>query len=208
MSLLLVTRIVVMIVGYARTSTSDQKAGLDSQVADLTAIGVEKIFLEQTSAVGVRRALEDALMFCREGDTFAVTKLDRLARSVRHLSQVVACLEKKKVAMRVLNLNLDTSTPTGQLMVNLLGSIAQFERQLMLERQRDGIAAAKAAGKYRGRVPTARRQSPEVIKLLREGHSTAIVARKLSISRASVYRIWASSQAHERPGPNNRQKST
>jgi DNA invertase Pin-like site-specific DNA recombinase len=180
-----------VIVGYARTSTFDQTAGFEAQLAELAKVGVEKVFSEQTSAVGHRKALDDALEFCREGDTLIVAKLDRLARSVSHLSRVVETLQRKGVALKILNLNLDTFTPTGKLMINLLGSIAEFERQIMLERQRDGIAAAKAQGKYRGRVPTARRKADAVRKLLDDGINAAEVAKRLYISRASVYRIKA-----------------
>ena len=89
-----------------------------------------------------------------------VTKLDRLARSVADMVAITAALRKKGVGLRILAMNLDTSTPTGKLMVNLLGSIAEFERELMLERQREGIAKAKAEGKYAGRQPTARHKRP------------------------------------------------
>jgi DNA invertase Pin-like site-specific DNA recombinase len=178
-----------MLIGYARTSTTDQTAGLEAQLAELAT--VERIFTEQVSAVGERKGLQEALDFCREGDTFVVTKLDRLARSVMHLSQIVDRLQRKKVSLRILNLNLDTSTPTGKLMVNMLGSIAAFERDIMLERQRDGIIAAKKQGKYKGRLPTARRKAPQVLQLLAEGQSITDVARRLGISRASAYRIKA-----------------
>ena len=94
----------------------------------------------------------------REGDVFVVTKLDRLARSVAHLVEIGTRLEAKGVALKVLDQAIDTSTPSGRLMFNMLGSIAQFERELMLERQREGIAKAKAEGKYKGRKPTARAQ--------------------------------------------------
>src|SRR5688500_17080019 len=136
-----------MLIGYARTSTNDQKAGLEAQLAELGKINVERIFSEQVSAIGERKALEEEPDFCRDGDTLIVTKLDRLARSVMHLSQIVDRLQRRRVALRILNLNLDTSTPTGKLMVNLLGSIAAFEREIMLERQKDGIAAAKKLGR-------------------------------------------------------------
>jgi DNA invertase Pin-like site-specific DNA recombinase len=178
-----------MMIGYARTSTSDQKAGLETQLAELAKTGVERVFSEQVSAVGQRQILEEALDFCRDGDTFIVTKLDRLARSVIHLAEVVDRLERKKVSLKILNLSLDTSTPTGKLMINLLGSIASFEREIMLERQRDGIAAAKRQGKYKGRVPTARRKASQIIALAAEGHSMSDIARQLHISRASAYRI-------------------
>ena len=183
-----------MKVGYARVSTNDQTAGLEAQLVELGKGGVEKVFSEQTSAVGHRKALDDALEFCREGDTLIVSKLDRLARSVSHLARVVETLQRKDVALRILNLNLDTATPTGKLMINLLACIAAFERDIMLERQRDGIAAAKAQGKYRGRVPTAKRKADAVRKLLDDGLNAAEVAKRLYISRASVYRIRALSK--------------
>jgi DNA invertase Pin-like site-specific DNA recombinase len=88
-------------------------------------------------------------------------------------------------------MQLDTATPTGKLMLNMLGSIAQFERELMLERQREGIAKAKAEGKYRGRVPTARRKADEVLRLRQEGRKAVEIAEELGISRASVFRILA-----------------
>ena len=155
-----------MLIGYARTSTTEQQAGLAAQERRLRAQGVEKLFTEQTSSVGERKALEDAIDFCREADTLVVTKLDRLARSVTHLGQLVNRLEAKKVSLRILGMGVDTATPTGRLMVNLLGSIAQFEREVMLERQREGIARAKAEGKYKGRAPTARSKSNQIIRLV------------------------------------------
>jgi DNA invertase Pin-like site-specific DNA recombinase len=97
-----------------------------------------------------------------------VTKLDRLARSVAHLVAIGEQLEAKGVALKVLDQAIDTSTPTGRLMFNMLGSIAQFERELMLERQREGIARAKAEGKYKGRKPTARDKGHEVKRLRSE----------------------------------------
>ena len=133
--------------------------------------------------------LEAAIEFCREGDTFLVAKLDRLARSISHLGEIIARLERKKVALRILNLNLDSSTPTGRLMLNLLGSVAQFEREILLERQREGIAKAEADGKYRGRKPTARAKVDQVKNLLGAGMKPADIARQLAISRASVYRL-------------------
>ena len=134
-----------MLVGYARTSTLDQIAGLEAQRESLRAIGCERLYEEQVSSVGVRKALRDALGFCREGDTLVVTKLDRLARSVRHLGEIVEGLEQRKIGLRILDLGLDTSNATGRLMINVLGSVAEFERAIMLERQREGIAKAGVA---------------------------------------------------------------
>jgi len=177
-----------MLVGYARTSTIEQSAGLQGQINVLAKTGCEKIFNEQTSSVGNRQELLRAIDFVREGDMLIVTKLDRLARSVAHLCELVQILERKKVALRILDLGLDTGTPTGRLMLNLLGSIAQFEREVMLERQRVGIARAKAEGRYKGRKPVARYKAPEIQRLRQAGLSPSTIARQLGISRASVYR--------------------
>jgi DNA invertase Pin-like site-specific DNA recombinase len=152
-----------MLIGYARTSTLDQKAGLAAQLRDLEAAGCERIFTEEVSSVDVvrREQLAEALSFARTGDTLVVTKLDRLARSVAHLVELLARLEGKGVALRILAMGIDTSTPTGKLMLTVLGGVAEFEREIMLERQREGIAKAKAAGKYKGRAPTAQAKAAQ-----------------------------------------------
>jgi len=181
-----------MILGYARTSTTDQKAGLEAQERDLKAAGVERVYKEQTSATGPRKALAEAIDYARDGDTLVVTKLDRLARSVADLIEITKQLEARGASLRVLNLNLDTETPTGKLMLNLLGSIAQFERELMLERQREGIAKAKAEGKYKGRKPTARAKADEVKRLAEQGITREQIAKQLGIGVASVYRALSS----------------
>ncbi|MCI9865706.1 recombinase family protein [Rhizobium skierniewicense] len=178
------------IVGYARTSTVEQIAGLEGQLRELDAAGCERVFQEQVSSVDKSRPeLERALDYVREGDTLVVTKLDRLARSMPNLVELTAKLKAKGVELRVLALNLDTSTPTGKLMLNLMGSIAEFERELMLERQLEGIAKAKAEGKYQGRAPTARRKSDDVLRLKAEGKTADAIAAELKVSRSSVFRI-------------------
>lgn len=180
-----------MLVGYARTSTLDQVAGLAGQQRDLSAAGCERVFVEQVSSVDTaqRSALADALAFCRAGDTLVVTRLDRLARSVAHLMDIVKSLDAKGVALRILGMDIDTATPTGKLMLAILGGVAEFEREIMLERQREGIAKAKAAGKYLGRKPTARAKAADILRLQREGLGATDIARQLRIGRASVYRI-------------------
>jgi DNA invertase Pin-like site-specific DNA recombinase len=179
-----------MIIGYARTSTTEQLAGLEAQERDLKAAGIERLFKEQTGSVGPRKALNDAIDFARDGDTLVVTKLDRLARSVGHLGELVERLEGKKVSLRILGMGVDTGTPTGRLMVNLVGSVAQFEREIMLERQREGIAKAKAEGRYKGRAPTARAKSAQVLELAkRSGITKEEIATTLGIGVASVYRV-------------------
>ena len=183
-----------MKVGYARTSTLEQQAGLDAQIRDLNAVGVEKIFTEQLSAVTRRPQLEDALDFIREGDTLVVTKLDRLARSTQHLLEIAGRVKAKDADLVILNLGADTSTATGKLIFTIIGAIGAFERELMLERQREGVARAKAEGKYKGRKPTARARAAEVKALMADGVRPVEIARRLGIGRASVYRVLGAAE--------------
>jgi DNA invertase Pin-like site-specific DNA recombinase len=182
-----------MIIGYARTSTLDQTAGLDAQLRDLQAAGCERTFSEQVSSVDVARRdqLEAAIDYLRDGDTLVVTRLDRLARSVAHLLDITARIEAKGAYLRIVAMGIDTATATGRLMLTVLGAVGEFERSVMLERQREGVAKAKAAGLYKGRAPTARAKADEVRRLLAEGHSKVDVADRLGISRSSVHRITA-----------------
>lgn len=180
-----------MVIGYARTSTVEQEAGLEAQVRDLQAAGAEKIFAEQVSSAAPRSELQRALEFTREGDTLIVTKLDRLARSVKDLLEIVDRIQAKGAALRILAMDLDTQSSHGRLVLQLLGAIAEFERALMLERQIEGIRRAQALGKYRGRKPSARGKRPEIEALLAAGVGATEVARKLGIARSSVYRVAA-----------------
>jgi len=181
-----------MKIGYVRTSTIEQKAGFEVQIRDLKAADVEKIFQEQLSSVDAKRPqLEAAIDFCREGDVLVCTKLDRLARSVADVVTIERRLNDKGAALNVMDPAMDTSSPAGRLVFNVLASIAQFEREIMLTRQREGIARAKGEGKYKGRKPTARAKAEEVKKLLAEGVSATETARRLGIGRRSVYRILA-----------------
>ena len=176
------------VVGYARVSTTDQS--LEIQAEQLAAAGVGKLFQEKVS--GVRRdrpQLAALLEYAREGDTVVVTKLDRIARSTRDLLDIVETLQKKGCAFRVLNINLDTATPTGKLMLTMLGAIATFEREMMLERQAEGIAKAKEAGRYKGRKPTARSQAPAIRALAAQGLTRQAIAEKVGVGIASVYRV-------------------
>ncbi|PTQ79799.1 DNA invertase Pin-like site-specific DNA recombinase [Nitrosospira multiformis] len=185
-----------MLIGYARTSTREQIAGFEAQLAELKAAGCKKVFQEQVSAVSVgkREELESALDYVREGDTLVVTKIDRLARSLPHLLQIIERLEKKGVALRILSMQIDTSTPNGKLMLSIMGAIAEFERALMLERQLDGIAAAKQAGKYKGRQPTAKRKADKVLELAAQNMTRQEIAEKTGIGIASVYRILSAAK--------------
>lgn len=176
-------------IGYARTSTLEQVAGLESQIRELNAAGCIKLYKEQVSATGKRPKLREAIDYLRSGEVLTVTKLDRLARSTNHLGEIVEELKKKGAYLHVLNLNMDTSTATGRLILDIMGSIGQFEKDMMLERQREGIAKAKAEGKYKGRKKTAQAKSDDVLRLRKEGLGPTEIYKKLGISRSSVYRI-------------------
>lgn len=185
-----------MIIGYARTSTIDQRAGFEAQERELRAAGAEKIFSEQISSVADRAELAAALDYARESDVLVVTKLDRLARSVADLVSITERLAAKGVALRILGMGVDTATPTGRLMLNVVGSIAQFEREIMLERQREGIAKAKAEGRYRGRAPTARAKAADIHRLAADGRTREAIAAELGIGIASVYRVLREGAEH------------
>lgn len=175
-------------IGYARVSTEGQE--LTVQLEQLQAAGVDKVYQEKASGVKQDRPQLAALIeHVRAGDTVIVCKLDRIARSTKHLLEIVEALEKKGVAFRVLNINLDTSTPTGKLMLSMLAAIGQFEREMMLERQREGIRIAKDAGVYKGRKPTARGQAARVLDLIARGTTKQAIADEIGIGVASVYRI-------------------
>jgi DNA invertase Pin-like site-specific DNA recombinase len=179
-----------MKIGYARTSTSRQEAGLAAQLRCLLEQqGCQEVFQEQVSSIEDRAQLDAAIRYLREGDVLVVARLDRFARSVEH----AICLERKiaerGATLQILDPSIDTGTPIGRLMFNMLSSVAQFEREIMLERQREGIEAARQAGKYRGRQPTAQRRAAEVKQLAAEGVAKIEIARRLGIGRSSVFRI-------------------
>ena len=190
-----------MIIGYARTSTIEQIAGFEAQIKELETAYCEKIFREQVSSVAHRVQLQAALEFVRQGDLLVTTKLDRLARSVADLMAIIQALDSKQVGLRVLNLGMDTQTPTGKLMLTVLGGVAQFEREIMLERQREGIAKAKAEGKYRGRKPVSTDKRDRVLQLATSGMTKAQMARELQIGQATVYRILANTAPKPQQNP-------
>ncbi|AYK18865.1 recombinase family protein [Aeromonas veronii] len=174
------------LVGYARVSTVGQS--LDTQLQALAECST--IFQEKVSgARDDRPQLAQLLNFVREGDVVLVTKLDRLARNTRHLLEISEYLQSKQVALRILNLGINTSTPTGKLMLTMIGAIATFERELMLERQAEGIELAKQRGVYKGRKPTAMARGEEVLALAERGLAKTEIARQTGISLSSVQRI-------------------
>lgn len=182
-------------IAYARTSTLEQRAGLEAQIAQLKAAGATKIFSEHVSSVSaVRPKLAEALAYVREDDVFIVSAADRLARNTIDLLSIVDGLTKRGVTVRILNMDLDTSTPTGRLLLVCLAGVSEAERAWMLERQRHGIAKAKAEGKYRGRAPTAQAKLAQVRALKADGFTVGEIVRRTGISRASVYRLISSTR--------------
>jgi len=189
---------VATFVGYKRSSTHEQVAGYEAQHAQLLATGCTRIFGEMVSSVAQRDQLEAALDYVREGDMLVVCKIDRLARSTADLLAIVAKLEVKGVGLRILDFGgteVDTKSPTGRMLLTMFAAVAEFERAVMLERQKIGIAKAKAGGKYRGRAPTARRLAPQVREMRASGVGASAIATQLGISRASVHRIVAEGAA-------------
>lgn len=179
-----------MLVGYARVSTASQS--LDIQHEALVQAGCEKVFSEQISGRSTygRDQLALALDFVRECDTLIVTRLDRLARSVGDLHNIIERLTSKGVAFRCLNQSgVDTNTSTGRLMLAVLGAVAAFENYIRRERQMEGVLKAKAAGKYRGRPISI--NAARVKELRNTGMNATEIARAMNIGRASVYRALA-----------------
>jgi len=179
-----------MLVGYARVSSEGQS--LDIQNEALAKAGCEKVFAEKMSgrSASDRIELANAIDFVRDGDTLVVTRLDRLARSVGDLHQIIEKLAAKSVQFKCLSQpGVDTDTSTGKLMIGILGAVAAFENDIRRERQLEGIERAKAAGKYKGRPPTI---DPQAIKAMHgKGLGASQIAREMGIGRASVYRALA-----------------
>ena len=173
--------------GYARVSTTDQDLTLQQQA--LQAAGCSVVRSERatgTSREG-RTELDTLLSFLREGDTLVVTRIDRLARSIGDLQDIVRALKAKGATLRATEQPIDTSTAAGKCFLDMLGVFAEFETNLRKERQLEGIAKAKAQGVYRGRKPSI---DPEEVRKLRdEGMGATAIAKRLGIGRASVYRV-------------------
>src|SRR4051794_35227460 len=176
-----------MLYGYARVSTTDQDLSL--QEAALKAAGCEVIRSEKVSGTSRdgRSELQTLLDFIRKGDTLVVTRVDRLARSIADLQDIVRTLKAKGAALKATEQPIDTSTAAGKAFLDMLGVFAEFETNLRRERQMEGIVKAKAAGVYRGRKPSIDPKAIEALKA--EGLGATEIAKRLGIGRASVYRV-------------------
>ena len=179
-----------MIIGYARTSTVEQEAGLAAQGRDLLGAGADKVMSEQVSSVAARPILDRCLAELRSGDALMVTKPDRLARNTEDLLRIVRELGARGVGVILLSLGgerLDTRNPTAKLVLTIMGGIAAWEREIMLERQREGIEKARAEGKYKGRPP---RLDIEAFVALARDVGPEKAARQMKIGRGHAYRVW------------------
>ncbi len=179
--------------GYARVSTTDQD--LRVQEAALRAAGCQTIRSEKKSGIArdTRTELQVLLDFLREGDTLVVTRIDRLARSMKDLQDIVHALKGRGVALKATEQPIDTATAAGKAFLDMLGVFAEFETNLRRERQAEGIAAAKLRGVYKGGKP---RINPDAVRrLAAEGIRPAHIARQLGISRGTVYRFLPASPA-------------
>jgi DNA invertase Pin-like site-specific DNA recombinase len=178
------------IYGYARVSTLDQD--LELQIAALKAAGCNVIRSEKRSGTSTtgREELRTLLDFIRKGDVIVVTRIDRLARSIGDLADIVRELLAKGAALRATEQPIDTSTASGKAFLGMLGVFAEFETNLRKERQLEGVSRAKAAGVYKGRPPSI--EASRVRELEERGVRPIDIAKELKIGRASVYRILAS----------------
>ena len=185
-----------MLIGYARVSDTSQN--LDVQREALAKAGIDKLFEEKKSGRSAddRPELQAAIDFARHGDTIIVTKLDRLARSVRDLHNILATLDQKGVGFRCLDQVIDTTTSTGRLTISILGAVAAFELDIRAERQREGIEAAKRKGVYEGRKSNI---DLDRVRQLHGRMKPNEVAAVMGISRASVYRALSSINAAATP---------
>jgi len=176
-------------IGYARTSTVDQN--LDAQIAALMAAGCGMVRQEQKSGTSLedRSELKTILDFIHPGETLVVTRIDRLARSMRDLQIIVAQLKEKGAHLAATEQPVDTSTAAGKAFFDMLGVFAEFETNLRRERQAEGIAAAKRRGVYRGRPPKI--DIAEIQTRLGKGQTPTQIARDLGISRGTVYKAKA-----------------
>jgi DNA invertase Pin-like site-specific DNA recombinase len=174
-------------IGYARVSTQDQELELQQEALMKAGCGVIRSEKVSGTSTDGRKELATIMEFIGKGDVLVVTKLDRLARSVADLSQIVATLSKKGASLQVLNANIDTSTASGKAFLGMLGVFAEFETNLRKERQMEGIAKAKAAGVYKGRPASI--DAEAIRKLKEKGKGATEIAKELGIGRASVYRV-------------------
>lgn len=177
-----------MLIGYARVSSKDQN--LELQIDELKKTGCSKIFSDKISGINKKRpGLEDALSHLRQGDTLIIWKLDRLGRSLKGLIELVGSLEKGGIHFKSITDGIDTGTPAGRFFFHVMASLSQMERELLIERTKAGLEAAKKRGRTGGRKRSMTPSKVEAAKkLLAEGMPPRDVANNLSVSIPTLYR--------------------
>jgi DNA invertase Pin-like site-specific DNA recombinase len=189
-----------MQIGYARVSTADQTLALQKDV--LTAPRCAPIYTDTMSGTKDRRSgLEQALAHLCAGDTLVVWRLDRLGRSLKHLIDTIQDLEQRGVGFKSLTENIDTTTPGGKLIFHIFGSLAEFERALIVERTQAGLTAARACGRKGGRPRGSIRYDPKKLALAQQlyderKHYIADICKTLGIARTTFYRYLSSVTKH------------
>jgi len=177
-----------MLIGYARVSTIDQNLNL--QIDALQQVGCDKIFTDQVSGSAKSRPqLELGLDFLREGDTLVVWRLDRLGRSLRHLIELITKLEEKGIHFRSITESMDTTNSGGKLIFHIFGALAEFERNIIIERTKAGLEAARARGRKGGRKPalSAKQQQVAVKLYYEKAHTAEEICRIMGISKPTLY---------------------
>lgn len=192
-----------MKIGYARVSTADQN--LDLQISALKNAGCERVYKEKKSSVSERPELEKMLKYLRPGDQVVVWKIDRLARSLKHLILLIEDFKKKKIEFMCLTNNIDTTTPMGLCFLSIVGAFAELERNLIIERTKAGLAAAREKGVKLGRRPGLT-ENQQVIKkaacdLYRKGMTTNDICKSLKLSTATLYRYLRAGNMAMRGNP-------
>jgi DNA invertase Pin-like site-specific DNA recombinase len=181
-----------MLIGYARVSTNEQT--LDLQRDALTRAGCSRLFSDTASGASTTRTgLAEAVGFVREGDVLVVWRLDRLGRSLKHLIETITTLERQGIGFKSLTENIDTTTSGGKLIFHIFGALAEFERDIIRERTRAGLEAARARGRNGGRPKAATLNDPRKIAMAQalyndKNNSIANICRTLRISRSTLYR--------------------
>ncbi len=190
-----------MKIGYRRVSTLDQNTA-----RQLDGITIDKVFEDYASGKDTARPqLQAALEWAREGDTLVSHSMDRLARNLGDLLRIVADLTRRKVKVEFVKESLiftGEDSPMATLMLSIMGAVASFERSMILERQREGVALAKKAGRYRGRAPAIRSnngKADQLQKMLAEKTPVAEIARRLNVSRQTVYAELKALAASQKP---------
>ncbi|CPS14526.1 recombinase family protein [Mycobacteroides abscessus] len=183
-----------MLIGYARVSTVEQST--DLQLDALNAAGVEQVFTDEgvSGSMSSRPELDKCLAMSRAGDTLVVWRLDRLARSLRNLLELVESLSNRGIHLRSLTEAIDTSSASGRLVLSVFGALAEFERSLIIERTQAGLSAARLRGAKIGRpVAMSAGQVEHARTLVSAGHRVGDVARTLGVGRSTLYRMLGSS---------------